>query len=181
MKGAIAELCANTIRPPKMNSTSSIGVNHHHLLFQKNEKSSPTMPVRLARSSKNRIAASLHVMLQRRLFYHVISQNKSIHPTSIERIESFLGSVHDRLPFQIEGSVQHDGHSRGLAERLDQSIIFRIEFLPYRLQPARAVHMRDCRNSVSLAFFHVHDIEHETSGIVSCRVFQHEVVLSLLG
>ena len=135
------------------------------------------MPVRLARSSKNRIAASLRVMLQRRLFYYVISQNKSIHPASIERIESFLGTVPDRSPFQIEGSVKDDGHSSGLTEVLDQSIISRIEFLPYRLKPARAVHMRDRRDSVSFAFFHVHDIEHETSGIVFCGVRQHEIVL----
>src|SRR6476619_5008142 len=102
MKGAIAELCANTIRPPKTNSTSSMGVNHHHLVFQKNLKSSPMIPVRLARSAKNRIAFT---SLQLRLFYQVISQNKSIHTASPKCIESFFRRVHDRLPFQVKGSV----------------------------------------------------------------------------
>src|SRR6476660_3847904 len=106
MKGAIAELCANTIRPPKTNSTSSIGVNHHHLVFQKNLKSSPIIPVRLARSAKNRIAfTSLLIIPQLRLFYQVVSENKGIHSASTERIESFFRRVHYRLPFQVKGSV----------------------------------------------------------------------------
>ena len=68
MKGAIAELCANTIRPPKTNSTSSMGVNHHHLVFQKNLKSSPMIPVRLARSRKKPHSVYLLILFATQTF-----------------------------------------------------------------------------------------------------------------
>src|SRR3990172_3198933 len=51
MNGATAELWAKTIRPPKIISTKIIGVSHHHLLCQKKENNSPTIPSRLLRLS----------------------------------------------------------------------------------------------------------------------------------
>src|SRR3990170_1461558 len=47
----MAELWAKTIRPPKIISTKIIGVSHHHLLCQKKENNSPTIPSRLLRLS----------------------------------------------------------------------------------------------------------------------------------
>src|SRR5262249_23210634 len=100
MKGAIAELCAKTTRAPNTNKASSIGVNHHHLLLQKNAKSSPTMPVRFTSSSINRIRPYPQNVLicQRRLIYQVISQNKSIHSAASKGVKSFFGSIDDRFP-----------------------------------------------------------------------------------
>src|SRR3984885_4488056 len=48
MKGAIAELCASTIRVPMRKRATSMGTSHHLLLLQKNENNSPTIPKRPA-------------------------------------------------------------------------------------------------------------------------------------
>src|ERR1051325_8373312 len=180
MNGAIAELCAKTMRPPNTNSTSSIGVSHHHLLFQKKPNSSPKTPVRFTNSSKNFIGPfPLSLLIgQRRLIYQVIAQNKHIHSASSKRLKRFLGSIYDRLALVIKRGIKQKRHAGGLAESLDQSIIFRIGLLPYRLKPTCAVHMRNRWNCVSLAFFDLHDVEHETGGIMRCRVVQLKIVLS---
>src|SRR5271167_3438902 len=43
MKGAIAELCARTIRTPRRKSVTSIGTSHHFLALQKNASNSPAV------------------------------------------------------------------------------------------------------------------------------------------
>ena len=48
MKGAIAELCAMTIRTARMKRPTNMGANHHLLALQKNENNSPTVLKRLA-------------------------------------------------------------------------------------------------------------------------------------
>src|SRR5882672_408447 len=57
MKGAMAELCAKRIRAPTSTSTRIIGVSHHHLLSQKNPRSSPTIPVRSTKLFNSRMRA----------------------------------------------------------------------------------------------------------------------------
>jgi hypothetical protein len=48
MNGAIAELCARTIRAPIRKRAASMGTSHHLLLLQKKANNSPTIPKRLA-------------------------------------------------------------------------------------------------------------------------------------
>jgi hypothetical protein len=52
MKGVIAELLANRVRPPRARSMSSTGVSHHHLLRQMKNSRSPMIPSRLKRSRR---------------------------------------------------------------------------------------------------------------------------------
>ena len=89
MNGAMAELCAKIVSPPKMN-------NQEHrrqppLIVPKERKELANDARTTGQILKKPHSSSLRVLLQRRLFYHVIPQNKNIHPASIERIESFLG------------------------------------------------------------------------------------------
>jgi hypothetical protein len=56
MKGAIAELLAKTISPPRPKSISNIGVIHHHLLRQKNMSKPPMIPNLLVSPSNRFIA-----------------------------------------------------------------------------------------------------------------------------
>jgi hypothetical protein len=48
MKGAIAELCARTIRTPRRKRLTNMGTSHHLLILQKNDSNSPTVPKRPA-------------------------------------------------------------------------------------------------------------------------------------
>src|SRR5580692_6272156 len=48
MNGAIAELCAKTMRAPITRRAASMGTSHHLLLLQKKANNSPTIPKRLA-------------------------------------------------------------------------------------------------------------------------------------
>jgi hypothetical protein len=48
MKGATAELCAKTIRTPRMKRVTNMGASHHLFILQKNDSNSPTVLNRLA-------------------------------------------------------------------------------------------------------------------------------------
>jgi hypothetical protein len=48
MKGATAELCAKTIRTPRMKRVSNMGASHHLFTLQKNDSNSPIVLKRLA-------------------------------------------------------------------------------------------------------------------------------------
>src|SRR5690349_7413170 len=96
-------------------------------------------------------------------------------------MKGFLRSIDNRLPFQIERSVQQNRHTGGLTKSLDQPVVSCIECLTNGLQSAGTVYMRDRRNRVSLVFLYVHNIEHKPSRIVAGCIRQFEVILSLLG
>jgi hypothetical protein len=48
MKGATGDPWAKIKSMPKRTITTNMGMSHHNLRFQRNEKSSPTIPIRVA-------------------------------------------------------------------------------------------------------------------------------------
>src|SRR5579885_1140482 len=116
MKGAMAEVCTNTTIRPRMNSSNSIGVSHHHLVRPKKPSSSEAVEARCPIPLMNFIARSALIAL---LAHQVISQHQHVDTAARKGTERLGGSVDDGLAAQIERGVQQNRHAGQLAERLD--------------------------------------------------------------
>src|SRR5215831_20590558 len=120
MNGAMPEVCAKTIRTPKSNRITIIGVSHHHLFFAKNISSSPTTPIRLTTLSVNRIRSfSLPGTGLSRLLNNAVTQHQTVHTTPRKSTECFGRRVDDWLTFEIERRVQHQRDAGCLSEGLN--------------------------------------------------------------
>src|SRR5918996_5650264 len=179
MKGATAELWAKITNPPNSNNTKIMGVSHHHFLSQKKRSKSPAMPIRLLRLSVKRmeLPPGYRSVV---LFNDILSDSQHIHPALRERVKSLLRSIHNRLPFEVERSIENQGNTGRLGESFDQAIVLRTRILAYRLEPSRTIHVSDGRNDLSLIFFHVNDIKHEPGGIVPRSFRQYKEFVCLL-
>src|SRR5918996_1653232 len=179
MKGATAELWAKITNPPNSNNTKIMGVSHHHFLSQKKRSKSPAMPIRLLRLSVKRmeLPPGYRSVV---LFNDILSDSQHIHTALRERVKSLLRSIHNRLPLEVKRSIKHQGNTGGLAESFYQAVVFRTHILAYRLEAARTSHVSDGRDHLSLIFFDINDIEHETGGIVSRSFRQYKEFIGLL-
>src|ERR1051325_2940798 len=174
MNGAIAELWANKTNKPKMNSTRTIGVSHHHFVCHIKPKSSRATLPRLDISSVNFIEPPL---IHRGFLNDVISEYENVHAAAAEGIERLAGSIHDRLPFEIERGVEQDRHAGRFPECFDESIISRGILFADCLQPAGAVDMRDGWEGAALFLLHVDNVKHKASRVVFRRLRKLEILL----
>src|SRR5215471_13416997 len=158
MNGAMAELCAKMITPPRSNRVTTIGIIHQSFTAQKKPSSSPAI---------ENFMNSFFIDPSLLLLDHVLAHHQHVHAATAEGAEGLARRVHDRFAPEIERGVEQHGHARRLTEGVDQPPVTRGALGVNRLEPRGAVYVGDSRDALALAVLDVNDVEHVSGGVMA--------------
>src|ERR1700730_17953380 len=94
-----------------------------------------------------------------------VSQDQSIHFCPEETIQGFL-RLADHGLILIERCVEYHRYARENAKVFDQPVISWVGKARHSLEAARAIHVGNGGNQLSLFFANLEDLHHEWNGVV---------------
>src|SRR3954467_8878273 len=104
-----------------------------------------------------------------------VPQRQHVHSRLEEAGDRVVRRGHDGLVL-VEAGVENEPDARLPLELADEGVITRIGLRAHRLQPARAVRMRDGGNPRALLRTDLVDEQHERRGLAALEILPHALL-----